>query len=161
MTMTVNETVTVNGVQPPKDTQGRPHLPDIPRGAASFEVIGTQAFPDSATLYALWPHMHYRGKDMTFVLKRSNGHEETLLSVPKYDPHWQVTYELVKPVKVPARSTIVAIAHYDNSAANRNNPAPGKDVMWGPQASNEMFLPFLEVSIDKDDLRFEGLDPLR
>jgi hypothetical protein len=72
-----------------------------------------------------------------------------------------VTYELVKPLKIPARSTIIAVAHYDNSANNRYNPAPDQEVIWGPQSANEMFLPFLEVSLDSNDLRFEGLEPLR
>ena len=80
------------------------------------------------------------------------------MSVPKYNPNWQVTYELAKPKKIPARSTVRAIAHYDNSAANRLNPAPLQEVFWGPRAENEMFLPFLEISVDKEDLRFEGLD---
>ena len=63
------------------------------------------------------------------------------------------------PLKIPARSTIKAVAHYDNSAKNPRNQAPDQEVIWGPQAINEMFIPFLEVSVDKDDLRFEGVDP--
>jgi hypothetical protein len=94
---------------------------------------------------------------MTFVLRYPNGREETLLSVPKYDFNWQVTYQLRKPMKIPARSTIRAVAHYDNSARNRNNPDPTQEVFWGEQSWNEMFNPFLEVSTDKDDPRFERI----
>jgi hypothetical protein len=43
------------------------------------------------------------------------------------------------------------------SAKNRNNPDPTQEVFWGEQSWNEMFNPFLEVSVDKDDLRFERL----
>ena len=161
VTMTVNAKETINGVELPRDAQGRARRPNIPPHAENWEITGTLSFPDDATLYALWPHMHYRGKDMTFILRYPNNREEVLLSVPKYNPNWQVTYELVKPLKIPARSTIRAVAHYDNSAGNRYNPAPDREVTWGPQGSNEMFLPFLEVSIDKNDLRFEGLDPIR
>jgi hypothetical protein len=130
-------------------------VPNIPPYTDNFEIVGTVTFPDDVTLYSMWPHMHWRGKDMTFVLVRPNGKEETLLSVPKYNPNWQTTYELVKPMKIPARSTIRAIAHYDNSVKNPRNPAPDQEVKWGPQSINEMFLPFLEVSVDKDDLRFQ------
>jgi hypothetical protein len=105
--------------------------------------------------------MHFRGKDMTFTLRYPDGRQEVLLRVPKYDPNWQVTYELVTPLKIPARSTITAVAHYDNSASNRYNPAPDEEVTWGPQSGNEMFLPFLEVSLDGTDLRFEGFEPLK
>lgn len=130
-------------------------VPNIPPYADNYEIAGTVTFPDDVTLYSMWPHMHWRGKDMTFVLVRPNGREETLLSVPKYNPNWQTTYELVKPMKIPAKSTIRAIAHYDNSVKNPRNPAPDQEVKWGPQGTDEMFLPFLEVSVDKDDLRFQ------
>jgi mono/diheme cytochrome c family protein len=162
VTMTVNERTFVNGREVPRDPQGRSRLPNIPANADNWEVTGTLSFRDAATLYALWPHMHYRGRDMTFVLRDVKGREEPLLSVPGYNPNWQVTYDLVKPLRIPARSTIIATAHYDNSSRNRYNPAPAQEVTWGPQGSNEMFLPFLEVSIDKDDVRFEDLiEPIR
>ena len=60
--------------------------------------------------------MHYRGKDMTFVLTRPDSKEETLLSVPRYNPNWQFTWRY-----------------------------------------NEMFIPFIGVTVDKEDLRFERL----
>jgi hypothetical protein len=101
--------------------------------------------------------MHFRGKDMTFIVTYPNGREETVLSVPKYDPNWQITYEFVKPLKLPAGSVMRAIAHYDNSAKNLNNPDPAQEVLWGPQSANEMFLPFIEVSVDKNDLRFDDI----
>jgi len=152
LTMTVNEKRMVNGREYP-----RFQAPPIPPGADSWTVTGTLSVPDALTLYSLWPHMHYRGTDMTFILRTPNGREETLLSVPKYDFNWQMIYELVRPLKIPARSTIIAIAHYDNSAKNRRNPAPNQEVLWGNQSSNEMFMPYLEVSVDKNDLRFDDL----
>src|SRR5437899_12398006 len=103
--------------------------------------------------------MHDRVKDMTFTLVRHNGREETLLRVPHYNLNWQVTYELEKPLKIPARSTIKAVAHYDNSAKNPHNQAPDEEVISGPQAINDMFIQFLEVPVDNDHLRFEGVDP--
>jgi hypothetical protein len=158
VSMTVNLKRVVEGTEVAVDARGMPHIPRIPPGAANWTITGILPLPNAVTLYALWPHMHFRGKDMTFIVTYPNGREQTLLSVPKYNPHWQITYELTKPVEIPARSTIRAVAHYDNSANNPYNPAPGQEVMWGPQADNEMFLPFIEVSVDKDDLRFENLE---
>jgi hypothetical protein len=157
-TMTANIKRIVDGKEVPSDGRGRPLIPNIPPHADNWTITGLITFPDDVTLYSMWPHMHYRGKDMTFTLVRPNGREETLLSVPKYNPTWQMTYELAKPLKIPARSTIKAVAHYDNSAKNKFNPAPDQEVVWGPQGINEMFIPFLEVSIDTNDLRFEGVD---
>ncbi len=158
VTYTANAKRIVDGQEVPVDAHGVAHVPPIPPNDGNYTITGIVGFPDDATLYSLWPHMHFRGRDMTFVLTTPNGKQQILLSVPKYDPNWQVTYELAKPIKIPARSTVAAVAHYDNSASNRNNPNPNQEVIWGPQADNEMFLPFLEVSIDKDDLRLEGFD---
>ena len=38
------------------------------------------------------PHMHVRGKDMTYIAHYPDGTSETLLSVPKWDFNWQITY---------------------------------------------------------------------
>ncbi len=154
--MTANTKRVVDGREVPMDARGNPIIPNIPAGAENWSITGLITFPNDVTLYALWPHMHLRGKDMTFTLTYPNGREETLLSVPRYDFNWQITYQLAKPLKIPARSTIRAVAHYDNSARNRNNPDPTQEVFWGEQSWNEMFNPFLEVSVDKDDPRFEG-----
>ena len=65
-------------------------VPNIPPFAENFRVSGTTVFSRPATLYALSPHMHLRGKDMTFILVRPDGREEVLLSVPKFDFNWQL-----------------------------------------------------------------------
>jgi hypothetical protein len=146
--MTVNEQVFVGRKQVAVDSSGRLLIPPIPAGAANWEILGTQKFSSDATLYSLWPHMHFRGKDMTFTLVTPDGRESTLLRVSKYTPLWQTTYELAKPLTIRAGSVIKALAHYDNSAANRLNPAPDREVIWGPQTWNEMFHAFIEVSVD-------------
>jgi hypothetical protein len=157
LTMTANIKTIADGKEVMLDARGRAKIPNIPPFAANWRITGLITFPDAVTLYALWPHMHLRGKDMRFVLTYPDGRDETLLSVPKYNMYWQVTYILATPAKIPAGSTIKAIADYDNSPANRYNPDPAHEVLWGEQSWNEMFNPFLEVSVDKDDLRFEPL----
>ena len=64
------------------DASGARVMPDIPPGAANLSMVGSLRIEDDITLYSLWPHMHYRGKDMTFVLTEPNGKQTTLLSVP-------------------------------------------------------------------------------
>jgi hypothetical protein len=78
-----------------------------------------------------------------------DGREEVLLRVPKYDFNWQLPYHLKEPFKVPAGSTIKAIARYDNSAGNRFNPAPNKEVYWSEQSWDDMFLPGALYTVDK------------
>jgi len=148
VTWTVTDKVFVDGREVPRN-QGGPLIPDIPAGAPEFTVTGAMAVKEPITLYALWPHMHVRGRDMTFSVVDPKGHETTLLSVPRYQFDWQFTYELAAPVKIAAGSTIRAVAHYDNSAGNKANPDPTRPVTWGPQATNEMFDPFVEISYDR------------
>jgi hypothetical protein len=52
---------------------------------------------------------------------------------------------------------MTAAGHYDNSAANPHNPDPAAEVRFGPQGTDEMYIPFIEVSVDRDDLRFERM----
>ena len=160
-TWTVNAKRIVNGQEGTIGGRGGSTLPEIAAGDPNYTITGLVSFPDAVTIYAAWPHMHFRGKDMTFIVTYPNGREETILSVPKYNPNWQITYEFEKPLKIPARSAMRAVAHYDNSPANRNNPDPKQDVRWGPQSNDEMFLPFLELSVDKNDLRLDDFPPIR
>src|SRR5258708_6695869 len=75
-----------------------------------------------------------------------------MLDVPNFDFEWQLNYEFEKPVKIPAGTVFTVNAHYDNSKANPKNPDPTADVIWGQQSWNEMFIPWAEWSVDKQDL---------
>jgi len=156
-TWTVNQQLFIDGKELMPDARGVRVMPNIPPGVPNWPITGTLKIEDDITIYSLWPHMHYRGKDMTFTLTEPNGKQTTLLSVPNYNPHWQLTYELAKPLRVKRGSTITAAGHYDNSAMNHHNPDPTAAVKFGPQGTDEMYIPFMEVSVEKEDLRFERL----
>ena len=132
---------------------GFPALPVIPPHAKNWAITGIKVFQDDVTLYVLWPHMHTRGKEMTYVLTYPDGREQVLLSVPNYDFNWQIFYELKEPLKIPAGSTLKTIGSYDNSTANKWNAAPQKEVYWSEQSWDEMYIGFLDISVDKRDLR--------
>ncbi len=138
------------------ERDGHPRIPVIPPGDPDWAITGTTAFRDDVTLYSLWPHMHLRGKDMTFVVTYPDGREEVLLHVPNYDFNWQLPYELEEPLKIPAGSTLKTIGHFDNSIRNRYNPAPDKEVYWDEQSWDEMFNGRIDYTVDKLDLRLEG-----
>ena len=157
-TWTVNDRLLVEGKEISPDPNGNRTVPNIPPRVESWSMTGILRIDQDITIYSLWPHMHFRGKDMTFVLRQPNGKEETLLSVPHYNPHWQITYELAKPLKIRRGSTITAYGHYDNSTKNPHNPAPDAEVRFGPQSTDEMYIPFMEVSVDAEDLRQKRLE---
>jgi hypothetical protein len=120
----------------------------IPANDGNYEVRATQELKRDTMLTSLTPHMHVRGKDMTYIAHYPDGTTETLLSVPKYDFNWQITYELAKPKLLPAGTSVEVIAHYDNSANNKFNPDPTKDVRWGDQTWEEMMIGFWSTVVD-------------
>jgi len=124
-------------------------FPTIPPFAGDWKITAITPFEDDVTVYSLWPHMHLRGKDMTFIATYPDGREDVLLHVPRYDFQWQLQYELVQPVHLPAGSTIKAIGHYDNSVGNKYNPGPDKAVYWSEQSWDEMFNGWMEISVDR------------
>ena len=129
--------------------------PRIPPHADDFKVTGIWPIVDDVTIYGVWPHMHFRGKDMTYIISYPDGTEETMLSVPNFDFNWQMEYDFVEPLKVPAGSTVKTVGHYDNSVLNRYNPSPDQEVHWSEQSWDEMFFIFTKYTVDKNELSLE------
>lgn len=117
----------------------------IPAGDGNAEVRATTPISRDTLVTAFTPHMHVRGKDMTYIAHYADGTDETLLSVPRYDFNWQITYELAKPKLLPKGTKLEVIAHYDNSTGNKFNPDPTKDVRWGDQTWEEMMIGFFST----------------
>jgi hypothetical protein len=120
----------------------------IPAYDGNAEVKGTTKLQRDTLVTTLTPHMHVRGKDMIYIAHYEDGTSETLLSVPKYDFNWQITYELAKPKLLPKGTEVEVIAHYDNSTNNKFNPDPSKDVRWGDQTWEEMMIGFFSTVVD-------------
>jgi hypothetical protein len=129
-------------------------IPPIPPYAENYELIGITGYTEPVTIYQFQPHAHHRGKDFKYTVVYPDGHEQTVLSVPKYDFRWQLAYELETPLKLPAGSKLVITAHYDNSANNEHNPGPEKEVYFRDQNQSwdEMFSPFIQYTFDSQDL---------
>lgn len=144
----IGETRVVNG----REVRTRGRIPNIPPNVDNWEIAGEMVVKQDITLYAFAPHMHLRGKDIKYILELPDGKRQVLLNVPKFDFNWQLHYELEQPLKIPAGSKMIAIAHYDNSVNNRYNPAPQKEVFWSEQSWDEMFIPWFEYTVDSVDL---------
>jgi len=114
----------------------------IPAGAPAHEVRGSRVLQTDEIITSFTPHMHMRGKDMTYTAKYPDGRTEVLLSVPKYDFNWQITYQLKEAKRMPKGTEIEVVAHFDNSPQNKFNPDPTKDVRWGDQTFEEMMIGF-------------------
>ncbi len=125
----------------------------IPAGAPNHEVKATYTFNEDTLLTSMTPHMHYRGKDMTYIARFPDGTTETLLSVPRYNFDWQITYQLAEPRVMPKGTQLEVIAHYDNSPGNKFNPDPTKEVRWGDQTWDEMMIGFFGTVSDPAGLK--------
>ena len=77
-----------------------------------------------------------------------DGRKETVLSA-KFNFHWQLGYEVEKPIKVTKGTRMLVAAHHDNSATNPSNPAPEQNAMWGEMTSQEMMLPWFGVVVPR------------
>jgi hypothetical protein len=120
----------------------------IPAGAADHRVDAEMTINQDVTLWSMIPHTHVRGKKWIYDVTYPDGRNETILSVPKYDFNWQTDYVFKQPLRLPKGSKLHATAWYDNSAANKSNPDPSKDVWWGDQTWEEMMYTGLTFSID-------------
>jgi hypothetical protein len=105
-------------------------------------------FLRDAELVFMMPHMHFRGKDMTYTLEYPDGRKEIVLDVPHYDFNWQLGYET--SIHVPKGTKLHVEAHFDNSRNNKFNPNPEKTVYYGEMTWEEMMLPFFGVVVDKN-----------
>jgi len=51
---------------------------------------------------------------------------------------------------MPKGTRMIGISHFDNSANNKFNPDPAKEIVWGPQNWDEMSNCFIGVIINTD-----------
>jgi hypothetical protein len=117
-------------------------------GDPNHEVDSAIEFTEDAHILGLIPHTHLRGKSWEYRMVYADGHSESILSVPHYDFNWQTYYVFAKPLAAPRGARLEAVAHYDNSTANKSNPNPNASVKWGDQTWDEMQYTGITYSID-------------
>jgi hypothetical protein len=107
-------------------------------------------FTTDVELVQMMPHMHLRGKDMTYHLVYPDGRDEIVLNVPKYDFNWQIVYQPMQPIRIPKGVKLHVDAHYNNSTSNRFNPDPNRTVYIGRMTWEEMMAPFFGIIVPRD-----------
>jgi hypothetical protein len=120
----------------------------IPPGEPNYESHAQWTLKQDVKLVSLMPHMHYRGKDFEYRAVYPTGENQVLLNVPHYDFNWQLGYQLQDQMLLPKGTRIECTAHHDNSANNKYNPDPTKEVRWGDQTWEEMMIGWFDVAID-------------
>ena len=112
----------------------------IPPFAGNHAASAEYVFAEDVVVTGLRPHMHFRGKDMKLSAELPDGSITELLSVPNYSYAWQPTYALEEPVNLPAGTMVHVTGTFDNSEYNPANPDPSKELTFGLQSWDEMFI---------------------
>ncbi len=91
------------------------------------------------SLISVLPHAHLIGKSFRAFVITPEGEVVNLVKIDNWDFNWQMTYQFKKLLKIPAGSTFIVEASYDNSAENPENPnSPPKDIGYGWGTKDEM-----------------------
>ena len=122
------------------------------------EFHGKIPISTKTTLLGLGPHCHLLGQNWHVFAIRPGKDTVELIKINEWDFNWQGSYNFVKPIILPAGSVIHALATYDNTADNINNPNnPPKLISWGEKTSDEMYylpLIFMDYKAGDEDLNF-------
>jgi hypothetical protein len=104
--------------------------------------------PADFTVFGVAPHMHKVGTAIkAFAVKPVTLDTTVLIDIPKWDFNWQGTYNFQQPIKIPTGTTLYAIAQYNNTASNPNNPNnPPLDVSKGEATTDEMMLVYFNYT---------------
>ena len=121
---------------------------EIPPGSPKTKVESQGVFLQDVKIWALHPHMHVRGKDMTYTAIYPDGRREVLLRVPRYRFDWQLDYYLAEPKALPKGTKVLVTAHFDNSPGNKDNPDPKATVSYGDQTWDEMMAGYFTYTIE-------------
>src|SRR5439155_23704561 len=124
----------------------------IPPRDPDYRAEADYRFHQEALLYALYPHMHLRGKSFRFEAVYPDGRREVLLDVPRYRFDWQNRYVLAEPRRMPEGTVLRCEGHFDNSENNPNNPDPRATVGFGEQTWEEMLIGYFDITVAGEDL---------
>jgi len=117
------------------------------------EFHGTWTLTEDRSLIGLSPHMHYLGTSWEVWLENPDGQKENLIKINDWDFNWQGGYYFTRLIPAKKGSTIHAVANYDNTSSNPQNPSnPPVFVTWGEGTQDEMYyLPILSIPYNDGD----------
>jgi len=111
----------------------------IPAGAEKFTVRASHTLQQATTIHTLLPMMKHLGTRMTASAHLPDGETRLLLDIQAWNMDWQMMYQLVHPITLPAETVIHVTSTYDNSENNPRNPnSPPRDVRFGHQSDREV-----------------------
>jgi hypothetical protein len=120
-------------------------------GRVQEGVTSTCTWPVSSNQY-LWqitPHMHLLGTGFTAVLNAGTSRQQTLLNVPNYDFHYQISHVLSAPLALQKGDSITLTCTFDPTLRQKLpylSALPPRYVVWADGSSDEMCLGIFGVT---------------
>lgn len=109
------------------------------------EFHGIWTVPEDISLIGISPHMHLLGQHWEVYLEQTDGTIVNLIKINEWDFNWQGSYYFNRFIVAEKGAKVHAIASYDNTTENPNNPAnPPVFTTWGEGTEDEMY--YLPIS---------------
>lgn len=108
-------------------------------------------WPVSSTQY-VWqvtPHMHLLGTSFKAVLNAGTSHAQTLVDVPSYDFHYQISHVEPTPIRIQRGDTITTTCTFDPTLRQKLpylKALPPRYILWADGSSDEMCLGIFGVT---------------
>ena len=117
------------------------------------EVYNSIYVPYDISVVSFFPHSHLIGNSWEVFATTALNDTIPFVRINNWDFDWQNYYYPEYMLHIPQGSTIHAIATYDNTSNNPDNPnSPPQYVFWGDGTTDEMFfLPILYVHYEEGD----------
>ena len=117
------------------------------------EVYNSVYVSNDISVISFFPHSHLLGDSWEIFATTSQNDTIPFIRINDWDFDWQNYYYPEYMLHIPSGSTIHAIATYDNTSNNPDNPNnPPQYVFWGDGTTDEMFfLPILYVDYEQGD----------
>ncbi len=117
----------------------------------SFATSGKIDATRPVTIHSAALHMHLHGTQATLNLQKAAGTTECLLTIPRWDFHWQGSYAFANPKQVAPGDKLGIECHWDNSISTQPVDASGQPLSpralnWGEGTTDEMCLGFVYVT---------------
>jgi len=123
---------------------------NIPAGDDSYSREGSWSMPlgIAPIVHGVFPHMHVLGTQFSMWLQRSDGTQECIVDMPRYDFDNQQSYLFEWPLELEADDRLHFRCTWDNSAENPDQlQDPPGDVRYGERTDEEMCYGFTFIQL--------------
>jgi hypothetical protein len=101
------------------------------------------------TIHVAAGHMHLLGASVRLELNPGTARSRVLLDIPRWDFHWQNSYQLTKPVRAQPGDVVRVTCRHDihkRMHGGHGIPKTPRYVLWGEGTTDEMCLGILQVT---------------